>query len=41
MQRAALEEYNGEAANGLMKLLKSKKINPTDNYVWFLKSQSQ
>jgi hypothetical protein len=35
----AVEEYNGKAADGLAGLLESKKINPNNNYVRFLKSQ--
>ncbi len=35
----AAEEYDGKAADGLARLLESKKMNPNDNYVRFLKSQ--
>ncbi len=37
--RRAIEEYNSKAADGLAGLLESKKMNPNDNYVRFLKSQ--
>ena len=35
----AIKEYNGKAADGLAGLIESKKMNPNDNYVRFVKSQ--
>jgi hypothetical protein len=35
----AIKEYNGKATDGLAGLLESKKMNPNNNYVRFLKSQ--
>ena len=34
----AIEEYNGKTADNLAGLLESRKWNPNDNYVRFLKS---
>ena len=35
----AIKKYNSKAADGLAGLLESKKLNPNNNYVQFLKSQ--
>ncbi len=37
----AIKEYNGKTADGLAGLIESKKMNPNDYYVRFVKSQLQ